>query len=470
MSFLYTILPFIFVLGAMIFIHELGHFAVAKFFKIRVDVFSLGFGTRLFGFKLGDTDYRISLIPLGGYVKMKGENLDEELENTGDEFLAKPAWQRLLVLFAGPFMNIITALAIPTVLAMFFFRVPLYPSEPAVIGSVAQESAAAAAGLQAGDKILLYDNKENPVWHDVEIKTDMNPERSMKIVVDRNGERIETTITPKVRYVGKEKIGASGLIPNFKQEFVNVDDITKGTPAEQAGLKKGDKIVALNGEQVKNFEWLRQSIQNLEGKEVIVSVERNSQKLDLKMKPYRQEGVVVIGFRPGAITPIPTLNANKPFFEAVKYSFNKNLEIVVLTKEALGQIFTGERKAKDALAGPISIAAISGEAFKRGGFESLFSLMALLSLNLGIFNLFPIPVLDGGHIFMIFLEGLLGLLGVKLSLSLKEKMMQFGFVMLVLLMGFVIFNDITKYFISSEPDRPAASAPASNQPSNQQNK
>ncbi|MEW6730387.1 MAG: RIP metalloprotease RseP [Acidobacteriota bacterium] len=461
MSIVYMLLPFIAVLGAMIFVHEFGHFAVAKLLKIRVDVFSLGFGPRLIGFRRGDTDYRVSAIPLGGYVKMKGENLDEELENTGDEFLTRPKWQRFLVLFAGPWMNIVTAVAIPAVMAMIAFQVPAYRTKPALVGSVAQSSAAAQAGIKAGDVIVRIDNKENPTWHDVDIKSEINPSIPIKVVVKRNEELIETTLTPKVRYVTGEKVGSSGLLPNHKQEPVTVGQVVSGAPAGQAGLKPGDIIVGLNGEPVQNFYWFYSSVQNLEGQEISITVERAGARVDLKMTPRREaDGNVRVGFGPkeGTVTQLETISTRKPFLEAVKYSLEKNYEILVLTKEALGQIFTGQRKAQDALAGPIQIAKISGQAYQSGGIEQLLYLMALLSLNLGIFNLFPIPVLDGGHIFMLALEGLLGLGGYKLSVTLKEKMLQVGFVLLVLLMGFVIINDISKFFIPK--DTPTASQPA----------
>jgi regulator of sigma E protease len=463
LSIIYTLLPFIAVLGAMIFVHEFGHFAVAKLLKIKVEIFSLGFGPRLLGFRRGDTDYRLSAIPLGGYVKMKGETLDEELENTGDEFLSKSKWQRFLVLVAGPLMNIITAILIPAALAMFFFRVPVYRNQPAEVGSVAYSSAAAEAGIKPGDRIVSFDGKQNPTWHDVEIKTDINAGRQLQIVIDREGQKVETVMTPKVRYVGREKIGFSGLLPKQKEEPVIVGQVVSGAPADQAGLKPGDKIIKLNGEDVKNFYWLLSSMQHLEAQEIQMTVERDGAPVDLKMTPRREGDAIRVGFapKPGSVTPEESITTRKPLLEALKYSIARNIEIIVLTKEALGQIFTGERKAGDALAGPISIAAISSQAYQHGGVESLLNLMALLSLNLGIFNLFPIPVLDGGHIFMLMLEGLLGLVGYKLSLSLKEKMLQVGFVMLVLLMGFVIINDISKFFTQRETPSVSQPAPSS---------
>jgi len=457
-------IPFLFVLGVLIFIHELGHFAVAKFFKVKVETFSLGFGPKLLGFTYGDTTYQISAIPLGGYVKMKGENLDEKLDYAGDEFLAKPKWQRFLILLAGPWMNIVAAIIIPMVLAMYFYQVPRHYTEPVVVGSISQESAAAKAGIQVGDRITKLDTLENPTWRQLEMKIVNNAEIPLKAVIERNGQQVETTITPKTNSIEKQKIGTSGLLPQLKEEVVHVETVVDGGPAKQAGLQSKDKIIKLNGENVKNFYWLYDSLQNLEGKETILTVERGSEVVELKMQPRREsDGRVRVGFAPNPafITPEPTITSKKSLVEAFNLSVAKNYEIMILTKEALVQIFTGQRKAGDALSGPIQIAAISGKVYQTGGIESLLNLMALLSLNLGIFNLFPIPVLDGGHIFILLLEGLLGLGGYKLSLVIKERMLQAGFVMLLLLMGFVIINDVSKLFTKDTPTpKPAASAPA----------
>lgn len=470
MGILTYIIPFLVVLGVLIFIHELGHFAVAKFFGVRVEIFSLGFGPRLFGFKYGDTDYRISGIPLGGFVKMKGENLDEKLDYSGDEFLAKPKWQRFLVLLAGPWMNIMLAIAIPMFLAMYFYQEARYYSEPAIVGSVTLGSAAEKAGILPGDKIIKLDSLENPTWRQVELKTTNNADIELKLTLERNGQQIQTSIIPNTTLIERQKVGNAGLWPELKEEPVYVEKVNDNTPAKDAGLQEKDKIVKLNGEVIKHFYWFRGSIQNLEGKETLLSVERNGQIIELKMIPLRHaEGQVIIGFTPNQelITPPAMVSGQKTLVEAFNMSLAKNYEVIVLTKEVLKQIFTGQRKAGDALAGPIQIAAISGKMYQTGGVESLLNLMALLSLNLGVFNLFPIPVLDGGHIFILILEGLLGLGGLKLSLGIKEKMMQAGFVMIVLLMGFVIFNDVSKFFTKPSAPKPAASQPAQAPPAAQ---
>jgi regulator of sigma E protease len=349
------------------------------------------------------------------------------------------------------------------VLAMYFYQEARHYSEPAVVGSIAQGSAGAKAGIQAGDKIIKIDSLENPTWRQLELKMTNNADIEIKVTIDRNGQQIQTAITPKSSLIERQKVGSSGLWPQLKEEPVSVERVLDGTPAKQAGLQEGDKIIKLNQETVKNYYWLQDSLQNFEGKETLLSVERNGQTVELKLLPRRDDdGKVRIGFAPNqkAITPPPMVSGQKTIAEAFKMSIAKNYEVMVLTKEVLTQIFTGKRKAGDALAGPIQIAVISGKMYQDGGIEYLLNLMALLSLNLGIFNLFPIPVLDGGHIFILIIEGFLGLGGLKLSLGIKEKMMQAGFVMLLLLMGFVIINDVSKYLPKGSSAKPAASKPA----------
>lgn len=478
MGILSYILPFIGVLGVLVFIHEFGHFAVAKLLKIKVETFSLGFGPRLLGFKWGDTDYQICIVPLGGYVKMKGENIEEELENTGDEFMTRPKWQKFLVLLAGPVMNIITAIAIPAALAMFLFHEPVYRSQDVVVGSVALSSAGAAANIQPGDKIIRLDKSEHPTWRELELKVSIHPDLPLPITLERNGQQIETTLTPRTAYIEREKTGSAGLWPALKEEVIEVDKVGDGTPAQKAGLLTGDKIIKLNSEPVKNFYWFKDSIQAFNDKEITVTVQRKTETLELKIKPAADSatGQVLIGFSPkaGSITPIPFAVTRKPLGEAIQISLNANYEAVVLTKDVLKQVFSGKRKAGEALSGPIQIAEISGKVYQNGGIESLLSLTALLSLNLGVFNLFPIPVLDGGHIFILFIEGLLGLIGYTLSFKIKEKMLQAGFVMLVLLMGFVIINDFSKVWSHNRPmaveTKPVTPAPAPPPPSPPANK
>ena len=442
--YLQMIIVFVLVLGAMVVIHEFGHFIVAKFFGIRVDVFSVGFGKRLWGVKKGDTDYRISLIPLGGYVKMAGENLDEQRTGAPDEFMSKPKWQRLCVAVAGPAMNILTALAIPAVMAMMHHEVPAYLDKPAVVRAVEPNSPAEQAGLQPGDLIVKADGRTDPKWRDLEDTIAVNPDQDLPLTVKRDGEARQIVLHVGSRAFDQEKIGYSGLKAN--DERITVRDVKPGEPADLAGLKRDDNIIAVNGNRIEQSEYgtmeIIRVIRSNVDKPLTLKVRRGDETLDIQATPRMNEGELRLGFTQ-TITGREMVNQRLSLVAAVRYSVDENIRIIQLTKTALAQVFVGKRSARDTLTGPVGIAQIVGQAAQEGSGQ-VIRLTALLSLNLGIFNLLPIPVLDGGLIFMILLESFLGLFGLPLSLRVKERMMQVGLVMLMLLMGFVIFNDISK--------------------------
>lgn len=456
---------FVLVLGGMIVIHEFGHFIVAKFFGIRVDVFSVGFGRRLFGFKRGDTDYRLSLIPLGGYVKMAGENLDEQVTGAPDEFQSKPKWQRLCVAVAGPTMNVLTALAIPAILGMIHYEVPAFLNQPPVVNAVVPASAAEKAGLQRGDVIISMDGQQNPTWRDVEDYIAINPDQDVPITIKRGDEIKQLMLPVGSRKYEQEVMGEAGFEPYYGPETRLVTlAVTSGSPGDEAGLKAGDEIVAVNGKPVElgagpggatvaaagevlhgSADVIRE-IQKTGEQPVTMTVKRGEETLTITATPKMDAGKPRIGFSPGPAGAEMIITRLSPV-EALKHSFDMNMRILQLTKTALAQVFVGQRSARDTLTGPVGIAQIVGQAAEQGA-TPVFQLMGILSLNLGIFNLLPIPVLDGGLIFMILLEAFLGLFGLPLTLRIKEKMMQVGFVMLMLLMGFVIFNDISKRFVN----------------------
>lgn len=443
-SFLQMIIVFVLVLGAMVVIHEFGHFIVAKFFGIRVDVFSVGFGKRLWGVKKGDTDYRLSLIPLGGYVKMAGENLDEQRTGEPYEFMSKPKWQRFCVAIAGPAMNILTALAIPAVMAMIHHEVPAYLDKPALVRAVEPGSPAETAGLQPGDLIVKVDGRADPKWLALEDIIAVNPDQDVPLTFKREGEIKQVTLHVDSRPFDQEKIGYSGL--KAEDLRLTVSEVQPGEPAAEAGLKPGDNIIAVNGARVEQNRFganeIIRVIQSSADKPVTLRVKRGDAVVDITATPRINQGGLKLGFgqimRGGE-----TVNQRLSLFAAVRYSVDENIRIIQLTKTALAQVFVGKRSARDTLTGPVGIAQIVGQAAQEGSVE-VIRLTAILSLNLGVFNLLPIPVLDGGLIFMILLESFLGFFGLPLSLRVKERMMQVGLVMLMLLMGFVIFNDISK--------------------------
>ncbi len=442
-------LMFVLVLVPLVVIHEFGHFIVAKWCGIRVDVFSVGFGKRLFGFKKGDTDYRVSLIPLGGYVKMAGESLDDKVTGAPDEFMSKTKMQRFYVAVAGPAMNILVALMIPAIVAMIHLEEPAFRSQPAVVQGIQAESPAAQAGLKSDDVILKIGDQENPTWSDVDDYVLVRPGEAVPLTIKRGDEITQTTLPIGVQEIEGDKIGYDGFIHNGTLIATNIVD---GKPAAQSGLQENDKILAINGkplEQSNNGQLaLITAINGSNGQAVKLQVERNGSIVDITPTPEMSDGRYRIGFAP-AVRYNMIARSLSPL-AAISHSFQQNWRMIKLTGTAIGQIFEGKRKVGETFTGPLGIAKLSNQAAQAGP-SVVLDLMALLSLNLGIFNLFPIPVLDGGLIFMLALEGLLGLFGLSLSLKVKEKMVQVGFVALMLLMGFVIYNDIAKSFRSSKP-------------------
>jgi regulator of sigma E protease len=448
-------LAFIFILGSAVILHEFGHFIVAKMLGIRVETFSVGFGKRLWGRKWGTTDYRLSLIPLGGYVKLGGDDSNAGIEDGGAEeiptkerFDLRPRWQKFLVGVAGPVMNVLTALAIPFVGAMTVGVPALTP----VVSQVEQGGAAETAGLKPGDRIVSFDGESEPTWRWMNVAATVKRTQQLPIVVDRNGERMTLSISPKVVQEEGHEIGDLGFQPDLGVQPVVVDRTIAGSPAEETGLKQGDRVVSLDGEPARNTGQIREYISKHPGP-LRFTVERGGERLELTTPERRMEGGKTLGL----YFQQPPLETVGPI-EALSVAVNTNVEILRLTGMALGQVFTGQLPVGEAVGGPIAIAAASYEAATNYGWDGVFNMLGFLSLNLGIFNLLPIPVLDGGMLFMLLVEGALALFGMTISLRVRERIQQVGFVFLLLLMGFVIINDVTKFApgLFRSKEKPAA--------------
>jgi regulator of sigma E protease len=437
-----ALLAFVFILGSAVILHEFGHFIVAKLLGIRVETFSVGFGKRLWGRRWGTTDYRLSLIPLGGYVKLGGDESNAGLEDggaedipAGERFDLRPRWQKFLVGVAGPVMNILTALAIPFVGAMTA-GVPASPTP--VVSQVEQGGAAEVAGLKAGDRIVSFDNENNPTWRWMNVVATVKRTQSLPLTVERDGQRVSLSIHPTVTKEDGHEIGDLDFQPDLGIQPVTIDRVIDDSPAAQAGLKSGDRIIALDDKPARNTSQVREYISKHPG-QVRITVERQGERLELTTPEQRLQGNTLgFYFLPPPLEPVGP-------GEALSVAVNTNIEILRLTGMALGQVFTGKLAIGEAVGGPIAIAQASYEAASNYGWGGVFDMLGFLSLNLGIFNLLPIPVLDGGMIFILFLEGFLGLAGMKLSMRVRERIQQVGFVFLLLLMGFVIINDVTKF-------------------------
>jgi regulator of sigma E protease len=455
------LLAFIFILGAAVVLHEFGHYIVAKLFKMRVETFSVGFGPRLFGRRWGTTDYRLSLIPLGGYVKLGGDESNASVEGAGESdiplnerFDLRPRWQKFLVMVAGPTMNILTALAVVWGGAMIA-GVPVSPASP-TIRYVKPQGVAEAAGLRAGDRVIAFNGKENPSWERILNDVRLSPEQPLPLAVERGGQRVELTVKP-TKYVEEgESIGDIDFRPDYGELPVMITQVVANSPAERAGLKVSDRVLAINGENVRDEFDVRAMIQAHPNETVRVTVERGGQRQEISAQTS-PEGK--IGFAPESVLPQQRIGP----VAALGYAFQRNLEVLRMTGAAFAQIFRGQRSARESLSGPIGIAQASSNAATKFGWAGVFAMLGFLSLNLGIVNLLPIPVLDGGAIFLLGVEAVLGWVGLKLSMTIRERIQQVGMVMLLLLMGFVITNDVVKVVsrnLSSDDDKPAATQPA----------
>ncbi len=434
-GFITDTLVVIVVLGVMIFIHELGHFLAAKAFGVQVLTFSLGFGKRLFGFVRGGTDYCVRVLPFGGYVKMAGDDPSEVHGGEPGEFLSRPRWQRFVIVIMGPTMNVLLALVVLAGLYRFHYQKPAYEEQPVKIGAVDANSPAAKAGLKVDDLVTRFDGIENPKWEDVELKVITDVGQKVQLGVKRGDRQFDTSITPKAE--GVDRIGDAGWHPIIPAVIAEVDS---GSPASKAGLKPGDEIVAVNGHSMLYFQSIINAIQASKGKPVDLTIRRGSSDFDVHTAPVYSKVPGGDMWRIGVTVRNQAYIVRElPWGLAIENSLNDNFRSVLVTFDVLGKILT-KRMSPRSLSGPIGIAQISGEAY-RNGFTDLLMVMAFISLQLGIFNLLPIPILDGGVILLLLIEALMRR---DLSLRFKERFIQVGIVFLLILAVFVVYNDIMK--------------------------
>ncbi|HEX8335572.1 MAG TPA: RIP metalloprotease RseP [Pyrinomonadaceae bacterium] len=454
-------LAFVFILGSAVILHEFGHFIVAKLLGIRVETFSVGFGKRLWGRKWGTTDYRLSLIPLGGYVKLGGDDSNAGIEDGGAEeiptkerFDLRPRYQKFLVGVAGPVMNILTALAIPFIAAM---AVGVPAAISPVVSQVEQGGAAESAGLRPGDRIVSFDNEENPTWRWMNVVATVKRTQSIPFVVERDGQRVPLSIRPTVFTEDGHEMGDLDFRPDLGVIPIFVNKVMDDSPAAKAGIQPGDRFVAVDGQPARNAGEVSAYIGKTPG-QIRVTVERGGQRVELTTPAERIDGKRLgVEFRGQPDAPLERVGVG----EAASIAVSTNVEILRLTGMALGQVFTGNLAIGEAVGGPIAIAEASYKAATNYGWDGVFNMLGFLSLNLGIFNLLPIPVLDGGMLFMLLVEGALAIFGMKISLRVRERIQQVGFVFLLLLMGFVIINDVTKFApgLFRSKEKPAATQP-----------
>jgi regulator of sigma E protease len=447
--FLTSTVSMLVVLGIMVLVHEFGHFAVAKLCGVRVEVFSVGFGKRLFGFRHGDTDYRLSLLPLGGYVRMSGEMPGEA--STGDpaEFSAHPRWQRILIGLAGPVSNFLLALLLMTGFYMMHNEVEAFRSQPARIDFVSDHTAAAAAGLKSGDLVTRFDNVTNPTWEQLSLRAALNAGQTIPVDVQRDGQTIAIQLSiPNPHGSDEFDFDTIGFVPRMQQDPIRVRQIEPGMPAAKAGLKAGDQILSVDGLSLHSVDAMLAFLQQGNGRPIQLTALRDGKTFQLELQPIMADEpnghkLYRIGFAPN----LPPFKIQQlPLPAAVNQSVHFNLRYSGLILEVLHRMITRRFAVQD-LSGPIGIARETGLAVEQPGWQPIIGLMSIISLNLGIFNLLPIPILDGGVIVLLLIEGVMRR---DLNQEFRERLYQAAFVVLLIFAAFVMFNDISKLQVFSK--------------------
>jgi regulator of sigma E protease len=436
-----TLIGMVLVLGVIILVHEWGHFIVARLFGVRVDVFSIGFGPRLFGFKRGDTDWRVSALPLGGYVRMAGQDLSDvdsgEKPPTGapDELLSKKRWQRALISFAGPAVNLIFPLFLLT--GYFIIKgqaYPKYTDQSLVVLGLPKDSPVASTGLQPGDRVISLNGVSNPTWGTLESDFSKGVEKpSFQFTYDHDGQSHSAEVST-------DGMTEPTLLFGYPPSRPIVGLIDKEKPAYRAGIRRDDVIETMDGKPLPNWQEMVTAIQKTEGKPTQVTVRRGSQLLNLTLTPVlgkneRGESAWVIGISPGQEYSFRKVG----FGEAVTSSTQMTGRGIVQVIDIVGKLLTGKLQVKQ-LQSVVGIANEAGHAVQEGTY-AVVALMAALSLNLGILNLLPIPILDGGHILLLSLEGIRRR---DFSLAFKERFIQVGLVFLLVLIAYVMYNDVVR--------------------------
>jgi regulator of sigma E protease len=451
-EFLVSTVAFVVLVGVMVIVHEFGHFAVAKLCRVRVEAFSFGFGPRLFGFKYGETDYKVCLLPLGGYVKMTGETPDqvqvgntdsgtdaEKLAGDPGSFTTHPRWQRVLIGLAGPGANFILAF----VLMLFYYgwinEVQAVQVKSTTVEWVTPGSEAAIAGFQPGDVITHFDTAANPDWEKIYERSKLNAGQTIPVSVERGGSSLDLNLkVPSTAKNDDFDFSDAGLLPQYQPGPIAVQEVVAGTPSEQAGLRAGDGIESVDGHPIHSVSTLLAYMKAGEGKPITLGVLRNGASVQLVARPAKLDaGSYKLGFV--AVMP-PWRNNPLPFGEAVTKSTNFCADNSFLIVEVLQRIFT-HKIAVSQLAGPVGIARMAGDAAEMKGWLPKFGLAGEISLNLGILNLMPFPILDGGLILLLLIESVIRR---DISINVKERIYQAAFVVLVAFFAFIIFNDVTK--------------------------
>jgi regulator of sigma E protease len=425
------------VLGFMVLLHEYGHFVAAKLCGVRVDIFSIGFGPRLWGVKRGDTDYRISALPLGGYVRMAGDNPAEERTGEPYEFLSRPRWQRFIIAIAGPAANILLTFLIFFGI-IFFIGLPFakYTRQPAVVAAVPEHSETPV--VKAGDRIVAVDGVSTPSWDAVLSQiAEIKPDSTLSLAVIRGGSKVALTIP-----VGNARVTAESLV-GYPELPPVLDDIQPRYPAAESGLKPGDRVLSVNGQSITTWPELPEIIRDSAGHPLHFVVDRDGKTIAIDVMPKytMNPDTGQMTYMIGASPKMDESFERESFFSAIADGGRETTTLVQRMGDVVALLFRGKLSFRE-LAGPVGIVQMSGQAAKDGPL-TLLQWMAYISLDLGLVNLLPIPILDGGHVLMLAIESTLRR---DLTLAAKERFVQVGLVFLLAIIGLAMYSDILRLF------------------------
>lgn len=439
-----TILQLLLVLGLMVLVHEFGHFIVAKWCGVRIETFAIGFGKRVVGFRRGGTDYQINILPLGGYVKMAGEIPGEDATNDPGELNNHPRWQRMLIAVAGPVANFALAFGLMVAVCMTHYEVNQYESGPSVTDYISPGSPIAATGIHSGDTVVAFAGIEGPNWDDVVNHAALNLNRSVPLSYVHDGQRVNTTFLISTHATSPDQFNpfSLGFVPKMQLTPVTVSALVAGTPAERAGLKPGDEIVTIDTLAVHSVPALLAYMQDQQGKLSILNVLRNGHNMAIAITPELSDsGDGTKAYRLGfQYVPPPVTVERLSLAKSAKIAWTFNKKSSLLIVDVLKGMFQRHISVKS-LSGPIGIAQVVHQAAEMKGWMPLVQTMAGISINLGMFNLLPFPILDGGMIFLLLIESAFR---KDLPMPIKERIYQVAFVCILLFAAMVIFNDITK--------------------------
>ncbi len=445
-DFLVSVIAFIVLIGIMVVVHEFGHFAVAKLCGVRVEAFSFGFGPRLFGVKYGDTDYKVCLLPIGGFVKMAGENFSELSDaatgtatqsraNDPGALTSHPRWQQMLIGLAGPMANFVLAFVAMAFYFGWINEVPAHDVKTAIVEWIIPGSAAAQTGLQPGDVLTRFDSDLNPTWEQVYARMTIDANQTVPVTVQRAGQTLQLSLHVPVEMNGDD---LAGMLPQYMPGPIGIQQVSPGMPAAQAGLRGGDFIESVDGHAFHTVNSLLAYMQEGAGKPLSLMVLRNGATIGpIVATPAKLD----TGWKLGFIGVPPRIRTDPlPLSTAVAKSTQFCADGSMLIIEMLERIGT-HRVSAGQLTGPVGIARMAGDVAQTKGWYSKFYLAGEISLNLGILNLLPFPILDGGMILFLLIESTIRR---EININVKERIYQAAFVVLVMFFVFIIFNDVTK--------------------------